>query len=128
MQHSRGRHMNVSNMQEPTEPEVVRIRIAEIPEGGAVGARVMSSTGGFDVILVRIGDRVLGYHNECPHAGRRLDYAPGRFIIDKGHLVCAAHGAMFRIDGGACTSGPCLGSALAKISLRIEDGDVVLSQ
>jgi nitrite reductase/ring-hydroxylating ferredoxin subunit len=103
-----------------------RIPISDIPEGGAIAAHLPSSTGGFEIILVRVEDRVVGYHNECPHAGRRLDWAPGRFIVDKGHLVCAAHGAMFKLDNGTCTSGPCLGSGLVPIALSIEDGAVVL--
>lgn len=106
---------------------VRRIALADIPEG-AVAAHLPSSTGGFDIILVRVGERVLGYHNECPHAGRRLDWAPGRFIVDKGHLVCAAHGAMFKLDNGFCTSGPCMGNGLVPIALTIEGDAVVLAQ
>ncbi len=105
-----------------------RIALAAIPEGVAVGAHLASSTGGFEIILVRVGERVLGYHNECPHAGRRLDWAPGRFLIEKDHLVCAAHGAMFKLDSGFCTSGPCRGNGLVPVALRIEDGAVLLDQ
>ena len=105
-----------------------RIALAGIHEGAAVGAHLASSTGGFEIILVRVGDRVLGYHNECPHAGRRLDWAPGRFLIEKDHLVCAAHGAMFKLDSGFCTSGPCRGNGLVPVALRIEDGAVLLDQ
>lgn len=108
------------------ESAAKRIPLADIPEGGAVGAHLPSSTGGFEIILVRVGERVLGYHNECPHAGRRLDWAPGRFLIDKEHLVCAAHGAMFKLDNGFCTAGPCRGNGLVPVALRIEDGAVVL--
>ncbi|MBK6728195.1 MAG: Rieske 2Fe-2S domain-containing protein [Xanthomonadales bacterium] len=105
-----------------------RIALAAIPEGTAVGAHLPSSTGGFEIILVRVGDRVFGYHNECPHAGRRLDWAPGRFLIEKDHLVCAAHGAMFKLDSGFCTSGPCRGNGLVPVALRIEEGAVLLDQ
>ncbi len=50
--------------------------------------------------------------NICPHAGRRMDYAPGRFLRDQGHLVCAAHGASFELRGGVCVAGPCRGAHL----------------
>src|SRR5690606_11053016 len=37
---------------------------------------------------------VRAWLNVCPHAGRRLDWAPGRFLRGKdGLLVCAVHGA-----------------------------------
>lgn len=120
--------MNDSNMPAGEQRAVQRIALADIPEGGAIAAQLPSSTGGFEIILVRVGDRVLGYHNACPHAGRRLDWAPGRFLIDREHLVCAAHGAMFRIDSGSCTAGPCRGSGLVPIALRVEDGVVLLAQ
>ncbi len=120
--------MNDSHTPEDDIATVRRIPVSDIPDGGALGAHLPSSTGGFEIILVRVGDRVLGYHNECPHAGRRLDWAPGRFIVDKGHLVCAAHGAMFKIDNGFCTSGPCMGNGLVPIALQIEDGAVLLGQ
>jgi len=103
-----------------------RIALADIAEGTAIAAHLPSATGGFEIIIVRSGGRVHAFHNECPHAGRRLDWAPGRFLIDQGHLVCAAHGAMFKLDSGFCTSGPCRGNGLVPIALRIEDDVVVL--
>jgi len=128
MQQRSRKHMNDSFTSGDDIDAVRRIALADIPDGGAVAARLPSSTGGFDVILVRVGERVLGYHNECPHAGRRLDWAPGRFIVDKGHLVCAAHGAMFKLDSGFCTSGPCMGNGLVPVALNIDGDAVVLAQ
>lgn len=121
--------MNESNAGEGeigTIRPIDRIPIASIPDGGAVGARLPSSTGGFDIVIVRLGDRVHGYHNECPHAFRRLDWAPGKFLIDQGHIVCAAHGAMFTLNSGFCVSGPCRGHGLVPIALRIENDAIVL--
>jgi nitrite reductase/ring-hydroxylating ferredoxin subunit len=63
---------------------------------------------------------VRAWLNCCPHQGRRLDYAPGKFLIDKGQLVCAAHGAVFRLDDGECVGGPCRGEHLAKIEVQQE--------
>ena len=41
------------------------------------------------LILHRQGDLVRAWLNICPHAGRRLDYAPGQFLKSKdGLLVC----------------------------------------
>lgn len=101
-------------------------RVEQIPDGGAIAAEVESSTGGFSVVLTRIGDAVHAFHNECPHAGRRLDWAPGRFLVEGRMLVCAAHGASFAIDTGACIGGPCRGAGLSAIAVTIEDGEVVI--
>jgi nitrite reductase/ring-hydroxylating ferredoxin subunit len=83
----------------------VLCRVDEIPDSGAKSVRVDSSTGGFEIILMRQGERVFAYHNECPHQGRNLDYVPGKFLIRNGSIICAAHGATFAIDSGGCRSG-----------------------
>jgi nitrite reductase/ring-hydroxylating ferredoxin subunit len=101
-------------------------RIEDIPDEGAIAAHVDSSTGGFDLILVRAGGTVAAYHNECPHAGRRLEYAPGKFLIDAGQLICAAHGATFRIESGHCSGGPCRGASLRSIPVEVVDGQIFL--
>ena len=67
-------------------------RLDDIPDGDAIAAHVDSHAGGFEVIVLRRGDAVYAYHNECPHAGRGLDFAPGRFLVRDGRVICAAHG------------------------------------
>ena len=77
------------------------------------------------LILLRRGDEVRAWLNICPHAGRRLDWSPGKFLRSKdGLLVCAAHGASFELVEGGCVAGPCRGQALRSVSLRVEDGEV----
>lgn len=97
-----------------------------MPDGGAIAVRVDSSTGGFDLILVRSGSAFAAYHNECPHAGRRLDWAPGKFLVENGTLICAAHGAVFGLESGHCLGGPCRGDALRSIAVDVIDGQVCL--
>lgn len=99
-------------------------RLDAIPDGGAISVDVESATGGFSLIVLRQGERVFAYHNECPHAGRRLDWAPGRFLIESGLLICAAHGASFFIESGRCYAGPCLGGGLAAIRVDVVAGEV----
>lgn len=101
-------------------------RIDEIPEGGATSREVESSTGGFSVLLTRAGGAVHAFHNECPHAGRRLDWAPGRVLVDAGTLVCAAHGAQFLLESGECVGGPCRGAGLKSIAITLVDEEVQL--
>ena len=59
---------------------------------------------------------VRAWLNVCPHAGRRLDWAPGQFLRGKdGLLVCAVHGASFELRHGQCVGGPCRGEALREV-------------
>lgn len=101
-------------------------RLDAIADGGAIAVDVASSTGGFSLILLRQGGAVFAYHNECPHAGRRLDWAPGKFLIENGQLICASHGASFYIESGRCHAGPCRGAGLAAVPVQVLDGEVCL--
>lgn len=101
------------------------VAIDSIPDGGA--REWSPKTEEFDgsVVLLREGDRVYAYRNCCPHARRLLNWAPGRFLFDHGRLVCAAHGAVFRIQDGLCLDGPCRGSSLAPVPVHdLGDGYV----
>lgn len=100
-------------------------RVDEIPDGDAIAIEVPSATGGFGLILLRRGAQVFAYHNECPHAGRRLDYAPGRFLVRDDRLTCAVHGATFNVASGACVAGPCRNGLIA-LPVEIADGAVWL--
>jgi len=101
-------------------------RFDAIPDGGAVAVDVESATGGFSLILLRRGSQVFAYHNECPHAGSRLDWAPGRFLIEDDSLICASHGAVFFIHNGLCHGGPCRGASLAPVPVQLVDGEIRL--
>lgn len=80
------------------------------------------------LILYRHGDQVRAWLNVCPHAGRRLDWAPGEFLKSReGLLVCAAHGASFELQEGRCIAGPCRGQSLRAVPVLIRDGCVWLS-
>jgi len=100
-------------------------RLDDIPDGDAIAARVETSTGGFGLVVLRQAMRVFAYHNECPHAARNLDFAPGRFLVRDGRLTCAVHGATFAVDSGACLGGPCR-SGLVAMPVEVIDGDVCL--
>lgn len=103
---------------------LVLCQLDEIPDAGAISVRIESSTGGFQVILLRQGDHVFAYHNECPHQGRNLDYVPGKFMVRNGSIMCAAHGALFAVNSGDCLSGPC-SNGLVGFPVRVEAGTVV---
>lgn len=100
-----------------------------MPDGGLVGIEDAVPGGGAQaLILYRDGSRVTAWCNVCPHAGRRLDWAPGQFLRSRdGALVCAVHGATFDLTSGECTSGPCRGQTLGAVAVELRDGGVWLS-
>ena len=105
-------------------------RTAEIPDGGAierVGSVRDPGTGeAFDesLVVTRQGNAVRAYVNVCPHAGRRLDWAPGQFLIENGLMICAAHGATFALGSGECVDGPCRGASLMSVDIEIAGDEV----
>jgi len=102
-------------------------RLQDIDDGGATAVDAPLADGLQSLIVLRDGDQVRGYLNVCPHAGRRLDYAPGRFLLKDDTLICAVHGASFQRQAGACVAGPCRGDHLRAVALRVEDGQVWLA-
>jgi nitrite reductase/ring-hydroxylating ferredoxin subunit len=101
--------------------------IDEVPEGGALDVVADVDGTSESLIVLRRGDDVAAFLNVCPHAGRRLDWAPGRFLIDQGRLVCAAHGACFSVPDGACVSGPCRGQRLTEVAIERHDDAIHLA-
>lgn len=105
------------------------IALDAIPDGGFAEVEAVIDAGDAEsLILHRDGDQVRAWLNICPHAGRRLDWAPGQFLRSKeGLLVCAVHGASFELAQGECVAGPCRGDALRAIAVVVRDGGVQLA-
>lgn len=104
------------------------ISLERIAVGGFAEAEATLDGDAESLLLYRDGDAVRAWLNICPHAGRRLDWAPGQFLKTKdGLLVCAAHGASFELTGGECVAGPCRGEALRAIAVVVRDGAVWLA-
>lgn len=99
-------------------------RLEEIPDGEGLG---FERPDGEDIFVVRQGTRVYGYVNCCPHASSPLDWVENQFLsLDKSRILCATHGAEFRIEDGHCVLGPCAGESLEMVSVSVSDGCVVL--
>ncbi len=95
------------------------IRLAQLPPEGMSEIELPVEGELQSIVLRRQGDVVQAWLNICPHAGRRLDYAPGQFLLDQGRLVCAAHGASFELEKGVCVAGPCRGASLVPLAVAI---------
>jgi nitrite reductase/ring-hydroxylating ferredoxin subunit len=99
----------------------------KLPDGGLLEIEAEVDGTPESLILHRDGDRVRAWLNICPHAGRRLDWAPGKFVLTKdGLLVCAVHGASFELRDGVCVIGPCRGDSLRAVAVAVVDGEVRL--
>jgi nitrite reductase/ring-hydroxylating ferredoxin subunit len=103
------------------------ITLDSIEDGGFAEVEASLDGDAESLILHRSGASVRAWLNVCPHAGRRLDWAPGKFLKSKeGHLICAAHGASFELQRGDCIAGPCRGDSLRAVAVEVRDGQVVL--
>ena len=103
-------------------------RLAELPDGAGKGFWFGRDTMRYGVFVLRRGDGVVAYENSCPHRGTPLDWQPDRFLDVTGRLIlCATHGALFRIADGFCVSGPCAGARLKAVAVAYRDGALYLS-
>jgi nitrite reductase/ring-hydroxylating ferredoxin subunit len=88
------------------------------PPGGLTG-----------LFAVRQGDAVYVYVNDCPHIGTPLEWVSDRFLSHDGsRIVCATHGAEFRITDGECLRGPCFGDRLEPVMIQIKDGIIYVPE
>jgi len=103
------------------------IALDSIADGGFAEVEAVVDGDAESLILHRSGGEARAWLNICPHAGRRLDWAPGQFLKSReGLLVCAAHGASFELMQGECVAGPCRGEALRAVPVEVHDGQVFL--
>lgn len=100
-------------------------RLEDIPDPGS---RLFDfGEGGWPAegFVVRRGNSVYAYVNVCPHAGHALNWRPDAFLTpDRSLILCSAHGALFDIETGMCVAGPCPGSSLRRLAVRVADGCV----
>ena len=94
-------------------------RLDEIADPGSKGFEFDDRS----IFVIRRGETIAGYVNSCPHTGGPLDWVDGQFLdIARESIVCATHGAQFRIGDGQCFAGPCLGDHLTPVKIDLVDG------
>jgi nitrite reductase/ring-hydroxylating ferredoxin subunit len=106
------------------------LRIAsvdDVPEGGLL---FTYRVGPFEEsgILLLVGGMPVAWKNLCRHLAVRLDCERRGEITAPGspHLVCQQHGARYDPASGECVAGPCRGSRLRPLPVRLEGGIVFL--
>jgi nitrite reductase/ring-hydroxylating ferredoxin subunit len=71
--------------------------------------------------------QVLAYENRCRHIPISLDYGDGRFFTPDGKfIICQTHGATYEAVTGKCVAGPCPGTFLAKVPIKVENDGIFL--
>ena len=74
---------------------------------------------------MRRGATIAAFVNSCPHTGGPLDWVEDQFVdLDRRHILCATHGALFRIEDGHCLAGPCKGKRLTAVAVVVTEGEV----
>ncbi len=97
-----------------------------IPDPGAKEFRATVDGEKRRVFVVRKGAEVFGYVNSCPHVGAPLNLEDDKFLdLFQTSILCANHFALFHIESGACTRGPCNGRSLQPFPVEVRDGAVV---
>ena len=101
------------------------IKLETMESGGLAETEMVVDGVAESVIVYRDGGDARAWLNVCPHAGRRLDWAPGQFLKSRdGLLVCAVHGASFELGKGECVAGPCRGQSLQRVDVIVRAGEV----
>ena len=79
------------------------------------------------MFLVRDDHGVDGYENARPHSRGPLEWVEDQFLsLDRSHIQCTQHGALFRLRDGLCVYGPCVGESLTPVDIAVADGDILL--
>ena len=106
---------------------MVLCRLNEIADGESRGFLHAAEDDDIEFFVVRKGEVVFGYFNDCPHIGTPLNWKNKNFLtLDKSLIVCATHGAVFRIEDGNCSAGPCVGQRLTPIDVTCKNGNILL--
>lgn len=110
-----------------TSARTVICKLDDLADPGCRGLELDVAGRSYDAFIVRQGRQVYAYLNSCPHTGGPLDWVPHQFLdLDKAHIQCATHDALFQINDGRCVSGPCQGQRLTAIPVIIRDGEVTI--
>jgi len=76
------------------------------------------------IVALDASDSPRVYRNECMHIAIPLGLFADSVLSGGDSLLCATHGARYRIDDGYCFEGPCLGQTLEEVPFVVVD-DVV---
>lgn len=81
-----------------------------------------------DAFLINKGGQFHAYINECKHLPVPLDLNAPTVLNSAGTMFqCHQHGAVYEIETGICTDGPCKGAKLTKLHIEKKGKHLVIS-
>jgi nitrite reductase/ring-hydroxylating ferredoxin subunit len=111
------RHLTVCARGDLRRGEVVAVELPRDHDGRPREALVLLGSDG----------EPRAYLNRCRHLPIPLDSGSKQYLTHGGeYLICGTHGALYRLDDGVCTAGPCLNLALEKLTVLEENGVLCL--
>ena len=109
-------------------PGQVLCAVEEISDGLCKEIRYGEGAYAFSLLLYGTHGQVKAYVNRCPHFSLPLNIRPGEFVIlDGERVMCALHGAVFRLDNGYCEAGPAASSSLEPVAVVVRNGSVCIA-
>jgi nitrite reductase/ring-hydroxylating ferredoxin subunit len=112
----------------PPAPGTDLCAAADVTDGKSRIVAFGSGWTGVEVIVVREGERVYGYINECAHMAVPLNLLDDYGVETVKHrMVCDHHRASFRFADGFCVEGPCEGDALTAVPLAVRGDRIVVA-
>lgn len=117
----------------PSQPEpFARVLLSELTPAHAVIVPMSPDAGGRPreaIVLIDDTGTPRAYINRCKHVPIPLDGGSRHFFTsDKSALLCGTHGAQYRLTDGYCFKGPCRGTQLTAVELRVEGGIIELRE
>ena len=79
-----------------------------------------------EALVVRTdAGEIVAYRNECKHLPIPIDAMTRRFFTQDGkRLLCALHGAEYRVEDGFCVRGPCSGKSLERVDVVVDADEI----
>lgn len=102
-------------------------RVSDLTDPGCREFTIGDGDWPFTGFVVRQRGEIYAYQNVCMHVGHPLNWQPDSFLTKDGDaIICASHGALYKIESGECFAGPCTGRSLGKVDVEVRNGVIVV--
>lgn len=106
-------------------PGQIICAVEDIPDRLCKEVRYGDDAYALSLLVHRSGAEIKAYVNRCPHFSLPLNARPGQFVmVDAERVMCAFHGAVFRLGDGYCEAGPAASSLLEPVEVVVQHGMV----